>query len=1625
VQRLSTDEETLARYWISSSAAEGTAEAWEEALVDLEAGFLAWQADRLGDFGQSSEDLESHVLPFLVRQEDWVRFIRWATVAANLRGLAAGLDSPAILQALERSGLGPMVETLAGQLSDPLRRARARAVVLAEREPADPAFGTLKNDLEGDLEAFPEPREEGPAEALVDTLVEIALRLAPELQARWQEWIAVLEIQSPDRADRLRRAVVEGLLRAGALRTPLLREVLAATRDTGDLCDRLAAVLAHLDSTERWELVDHLAGPDLWERSARWHLALVAVGEEEPAQQTEKRLREALGPVPWSPPLVAAGETLWRRLPETGIPRLLAEMDEGSRAALRVIRLGNRSDPAEVVAARKALAAMAPGAEQLHWTLRYLGRRPRNPEDEWKAEVAATGRHLQRLRYGASPQDLLRYLEQVVEAFPDRLAPRLEAVLWAPGNGVETLRELVQHARSPALRDHLFERAEELAASAAESPAEGFELRREILVHLAARRCASEGTLDAFETARERLLPEEEDSLREEVARRLGDAGRRKLAREVASGIEDRGLCLRRLLELDATKDERGDLLAPASLYEAAADLGVSRDEQRALAALQEEPIEPGDVARKHLQPVERPGRRIEALVDLGHHALTYQERSFRPSLRDRTAAVLPLKEELGVVESDPWLLALVPELAELGARLGPALAVAEFQEALERVADFEALPWSQREAVLVQLLVSLPRWLPKDLSRQRLRGLFEWLGRWPERGPAQVLAAWHRLFPWLVLSRSRLGLRAWGSRRIERWCRRWDGFKAEQKEVLEEALGIATTTPRSERENGSQESSVRRPDRVRARACHRAQRDPEEIPVLLARETSGRERRRLALELAVFGGLPWPVVEDLLPLLDSERERSRAVVALERVHPGTVPEAAWLEALTRQAGDSTLDGPSPTLAPVRRRLWTVGDAARPKLATAAKTALATGGREGAQRALQLFLHAHMAPRLGEAADEERRRRLDAVATAERAARSLGTPRPHARTPRGEARGEEDGEDERGDDPAGAEPDSAASIGRSPRHLEAIFRRWGRGSFGGLNRVWFERVSTHWPGICMFLAMILGVLSMFADGAWWFPGELSEVRWPLEPSLRIVLTLLMVVGRLPWVLGDLSWRTPLEPRLKLGARVLRGIAVTLPFSVLWFPPMFRQILNHPPRGLVREEWQKGFSVEVLDPLVGTGLTEASRRLVRGAGDWYRGLLPVLDFWVAVLWLSRLGAYHPKLAPWLSIPMHLSMAALLWLYLVHRERGASAPLERRLAAVGLALLALLPFLPLLVLGLLVAFDATHKESSLVSSAWRGGVARLASWRRLLERLRAAWKERPWSRRLRGASPRLDAVVETGETDRQLVWLYRLKSTACFFEAALLSGLLLAWVDRGWLTQDLADFVLGSLEIATLVVGLSGAVAMVVVFLRRWLRLPLRIADVDGRLLTTYCTLPYLLTATGLLFGLGLHRQDPALLGGLLFWIGVGGVAAHFVPMMLGLVVNLPEEGESRQMWLLFFALLALRGMGFVRPETPEPSVPALPPELYMELSGLFVPYLGLLAPIGSFVLLDWFLRPIRPRDLVGSALPLRLRRRFRLLAATELMPLGGLAVPLWIYLRPRWWPRERQLDRLTDGRTASL
>ncbi|HXU30583.1 MAG TPA: hypothetical protein VN851_08415, partial [Thermoanaerobaculia bacterium] len=76
--------------------------------------------------------------------------------------------------------------------------------------------------------------------------------------------------------------------------------------------------------------------------------------------------------------------------------------------------------------------------------------------------------------------------------------------------------------------------------------------------------------------------------------------------------------------------------------------------------------------------------------------------------------------------------------------------------------------------------------------------------------------------------------------------------------------------------------------------------------------------------------------------------------------------EIEWLEALAKRIGQGEIDPNSTALSPILHRLWTCDESeSQPRLANAVLDALRSGGRPHGEAALRLFLHAHLAPRLG------------------------------------------------------------------------------------------------------------------------------------------------------------------------------------------------------------------------------------------------------------------------------------------------------------------------------------------------------------------------------------------------------------------------------------------------------------------------------------------------------------------------------------------------------------------------------------------------------------------------------------------------------------------------------------
>jgi len=97
-------------------------------------------------------------------------------------------------------------------------------------------------------------------------------------------------------------------------------------------------------------------------------------------------------------------------------------------------------------------------------------------------------------------------------------------------------------------------------------------------------------------------------------------------------------------------------------------------------------------------------------------------------------------------------------------------------------------------------------------------------------------------------------------------------------------------------------------------------------------------------------------------------------------------------------------------------------------------------------------------------------------------------------------------------------------------------------------------------------------------------------------------------------------------------------------------------------------------------------------------------------------------------------------------------------------------------------------------------------------------------------------------------------------------------------------------------------------------------------------------------------------------------------------------------------LLWTELIVLSGFLIYQPATP------LARSLEIALVLTPVWSLGLFLALGR-----WLLRPFTLRHLADPRLPFRSRAILAGVALTAALPLGGIAIPFWIYAHHRLWP----------------
>jgi hypothetical protein len=933
------------------------AEAWPKIFDLLETKpFLADQADHFGGFEPSGADVERYAVPAAIRLADWSRFLRYASLALNLRGLAESLAEPDILRALVRDGRLGLARDVADRLSDPLRRAQARSVLASACRSRSDLLPDLLRGIEENLEeAAPTP----PA------LAAIARLLGPELASRWTEWIARLPAETAGPA-RVWAAVAGSWLDRGETQDPGLWEALARIGDR-DLLLEQAVRLGLLDRGPLDETLTRLASLFGDDETARWQVIALYLN-----RQTRRRPERAVlawehwvesEPIVWTADLVEACREVLKRLIPARMETFFSGLDSPeARAALRIADLEARPDSRRTALALEAAGQIPDGPAKLHWSLRYLEARPADPAEEIRGQIGAVAAYLHELRYGAAAGDLRRFLDLAARFYPEQLGRLIEDVAWSPASRPETLLTLAAETQQETVAAQLLEHAERFAAAASLTEAEGFKLRGELIRRAACPLCLLRKDLQGLATAVERLLPEEEDELRETLAPALAEMDRKEEARAVAEGIRDprrRFLTLLRVLPASALPT---DVLSSRSLYGAMASARPLDEELLALSALLQNPFDPQDLARRYLLPLSSSDLQAQGLLRLARHALAFQ-RSFYGKRQDRVAALEVVRGSLAV-ETDERLVALTPEIAALGSELGLKEAVAELQEAGRQLAGLATVPWSARAAALEHLLSLVgPVFLagaPESRGRRKAVAVLESIARLP-MGPSgtaldELRSHWHEILPMLIAAVERFpGCTVETiARAVREGTAACDGAGGEAAMRI---FALCLAPPEERTVWASPEPSL-----LRALSYLLAAPEPGRT-VELVRRLPAVDRDFLGLRLIRFH---WIDPEAAVPLAGLIAEPAQREEALSWLQLGKDSEEEWLRSLTALAASRSLDPSEPGRQPLLDRLWACDPGrSRPALAAAFPRSLQTGGRQRGEAALRLWLHAHLAPTPG------------------------------------------------------------------------------------------------------------------------------------------------------------------------------------------------------------------------------------------------------------------------------------------------------------------------------------------------------------------------------------------------------------------------------------------------------------------------------------------------------------------------------------------------------------------------------------------------------------------------------------------------------------------------------------
>jgi hypothetical protein len=527
--------------------------------------------------------------------------------------------------------------------------------------------------------------------------------------------------------------------------------------------------------------------------------------------------------------------------------------------------------------------------------------------------------------------------------------------------------------------------------------------------------------------------------------------------------------------------------------------------------------------------------------------------------------------------------------------------------------------------------------------------------------------------------------------------------------------------------------------------------------------------------------------------------------------------------------------------------------------------------------------------------------------------------------------------------------------------------------------------------------------------------ELWLQEWLPAPFNRpipdfIALLLLPILPFNGWLISRfLSIKTP-EIGLPRWLLIIRFIVASLPVCNLLIIPLWRSI-SEGRQGKLLQASRTSRLILALD------LTRERDHLpIKLRFRWlYRsgffmiwlaaGVLPLLIWarWLANATIFDLCREESIFA--VAAALHVGMFISMACFARPIIRKQYTTRRRRILLYTLLILFLFGLPGALLAYFFFAFFIETSREPLSSHAFdrRSAIDRLPLWTSLQRMLRQQWQGISWSRQWQRPST-LNHVKRMNPADMKVIGFYRLKALFLPLESgAFLATLSSLAIWSPHLTSPLSAAIRW-MTYTAISLALLGLAVHIVGLLANCLRISLMdplSRNAYGRYL--------FLTQTAFLAGtqgafLVMGDQIPEF--GVL--LGMSSVLCTLI-LAVSLILSMGQlqDRPGLAIWAFLFLSIGVLGafIGLKGQDDSRPIVHTLKT-------------LAILSPLWGFGLFlalgGWLLRPFSWRHASDQRLPLRFRVALTVMIATSVLPLGGLALPFWIYARHRIWPRYEPL-----------